>query len=87
MAESEIVVPIIHLNGDRKEVLLERLERAYDALQAAYALLKDCAPNGRNYYPAPGLMERAIAQHLERQRHLDAVLESIDQELGALGAL
>jgi hypothetical protein len=75
-----IVTPIIHLNGDRRETLLDNLERAFRAVRAAMDALRQCAPNGRNYYPEPGRLQRAERQHRERQEHLQAVYQSLEAE-------
>ena len=76
----QIITPIIHMNGDRREVLMERLEQAYDAVGMAMDVLQQCAPNGRNFFPESGRMQRAEAQHRERQAHLQAVYTSLEAE-------
>lgn len=76
----KVITPIIHLNGDRRETLMENLESAYRAVDDAMDKLRECAPNGRNYYPNPGRMQLAEAQHLERQLHLQAVRNSLAAE-------
>jgi len=76
----QIITPIIHMNGDRREVLMGCLEQAYDAVGIAMDALRQCAPNGRNFYPEPGRMQLAEAQHRERQEHLRAVYESLEAE-------
>jgi len=76
----EVITPIIHLNGDRRETLLENLENAYRAVDFALDKLRQCAPNGRNYYPAPGRMQLAEAQHRERMLHLQSVRDSLGSE-------
>ena len=84
---SEIVCPIIHMNGDRAHTLVNALEAAYDAVRLAVDLTLDCAPNGRNYYPDPGRFERAMAQHVERLTHLNAVLQTLEDEAAAIQRL
>ena len=79
-----IVTPIIHLNGDRPEVLLTNLNDAYRAVRAAIEAVRQCSPNGRNYYPEPGRLARAQAQHDERLAKLLAVKQSIRDEAIAL---
>ena len=77
---SEIVLPILHPNGDRPETLLATLETACAAVGAAMDALRQCAPNGRNFDPVPGRMQQAEAQHRARQEHLMAVLTSLGAE-------
>jgi hypothetical protein len=55
----EIITPIIHLNGDRYETLIEQLEDAYEAVGLAMDALQRCAPNSRNSYPIPGRLPMA----------------------------
>jgi len=76
----EVVTPIIHMNGDRKDTLIRNLEDAYRAVRAAQLALRECAPNGRNYYPEPGRFERARAQYDARMAQLERVIESLDAE-------
>ena len=72
----EVVLPVLHPNGDRPETLLGSLENAYAAVGAAMDALRQCAPNGRNFYPVPGRMQQAEVQHRTRQVHLITVLTS-----------
>ena len=80
------VLPIIHLNGTSREALLNALESAYGAITEAMDKLCECAPNGRDYYPAPGRMELALAQHRLRGEHLKAVRDSIQAEVDGIVA-
>ena len=79
-----LAVPYVHLNGDRAETLLDRIEAAYGAVSTALDTLRECRPNGRNAYPVDGLMEKLEAQHQARQEHLQAVLDSLEAEATAL---
>jgi hypothetical protein len=81
-----IITPIIHLNGDRKDTLVANLEQAYQAVMQAMDTLRQCAPNGRNYYPEPGRMQQAEAQHRRRQTHLQAVLDDLVAEVAQIDA-
>lgn len=58
---TQLIAPIIHLNGDRPETLLTAVMTAYQALRRAQEALTACAPNARNYYPEPGRFEQARA--------------------------
>lgn len=72
-------LPTIHLNGTSKERLVEDLCEASNAIDAAYDKLKQCGPNGRDYYPqGPEAMERAQAEHFSRLKRLDAVKKEVD---------
>jgi hypothetical protein len=79
-----VVAPIIHLNGDRAETLLDQLEAVYSALSDALAALRQAGPNGRNYYPEDGLLEKAIAQHQRRMRAITDMQEEIVAECDAI---
>lgn len=81
---TEIVTPIIHMNGDCKQTLLNNLEAAYTAVGAAMDALMECSPNGRNFYPEPGRLQKAEAQHRERWDHLQAVRASLEAEAIAI---
>ena len=83
----ELATPFVHSNGDRRETLLDRLESAYSAVNAAMDALRQCAPNGRNAYPVDGLMQRLERQHRQRQEYLSAVLESIEAEANSLSGI
>jgi len=80
----ELAVPFVHLNGDRRETLLDNLDAAYTAVTAAMDALRQCAPNGRNAYPVDGLMQRLEAQHRQRQEYLQAVAVSLESEMNGL---
>ena len=82
----DIAVPCVHMNGDRRETLLTNLETAYTAVTDAMDAIRKCAPNGRNAYPIPGLMQRLEAQHRQRQEYLQAVTDSLEAEAVALQA-
>lgn len=78
--EPVLVAPIVHLNGTSKERLLDALGEAWNALTVtAYDALKETAPNGRDYYPVPGLLEKATDQHMRRLKALDELAEEISQ--------
>ena len=79
-----VAVPFVHLNGTSRESLLSQLEDAYTAVNSAMDALRQSAPNGRDAYPQPGLMERLEAQHRTRQEYLQAVLDSIEAEMSGL---
>jgi len=80
----ELAVAFVHLNGSSRESLLEQLETAYTAVNAAMDALRQCAPNGRDSYPVDGLQQRREAQHRTRQEYLQAVADSLETEAIAL---
>jgi hypothetical protein len=72
-------MPMVHLNGTGKDSLLEQLSNASDALNDAYAAIKQAVPNGRDYYPlGPAAMQAATDQHFDRLRRLDAIKAELD---------
>ncbi len=82
-----MIIPTIHLNGTSKEQLTGALSAAYDGLNAAYDLLKQTAPNGRDYYPQGGdAMEMAVDEHMSRLRRIDNVMCEIEQILANIEA-
>ena len=81
---AEIIAPIIHLNGDRRETLMTQLEQAYTAVRAAMDALRQCAGNRRNFYPESGRWEAYRAQHHDRWQKLQAVRTSLLAEAKAL---
>lgn len=79
--------PCIHANGTSANRLQEDLGNAYYAIDQAYDKLRECAPNGRDYYTlGPAAFEKAIAEHHARLAKLDEVkaeLEAIMEEINA----
>lgn len=81
-----VIAPILHLSGDRAEVLLNALEDAYEALATAQQALKACAGNQRNFYVEPGRWEQYCDQHTLCLQHLQAVQASLLEEYKAIEA-
>ena len=77
----DVAIPCIHLNGTRAETLIDRLEKAWNAVEGAQYVMRECAPNGRDAYPVDGLMQRLEAQHRQRQECLQAVMDSLEAEI------
>ena len=77
----------IHSNGTSADRLHKDLSDAYFAIDQAYDALRQCAPNGRDYYPTgPASFEKAIAEHHARLAKLDEVkneLEVIMEEISS----
>lgn len=77
----DIVTPVVHRNGDRKETLIKQLEVAYRAVHAAQLALRECAGNRRNFYVDEGRWEAYRIQHQERMAHLEALRLSLVAEV------
>jgi len=77
--EADLQAPLIHLNGTSKNDLVDLLCGASQALNQAYDTLRYTVPNGRDYYPlGPAAMQRAVTEHENRMRRLDAIKAEID---------
>jgi len=78
-------VPLIHLNGTSFESLTDSLEKLYGSLQAARDRIRECRPNGRDYYPFPDAATRLEAAS-ERvggwERAIDKILAEIEEDVG-----
>src|SRR5215204_3822709 len=71
-------MPLIHLNGSGRKALLDEYEATYRALSAAYDVLCDAAPNGRDYYPiGPDALSRATAEFRRRLDILDDLRKDV----------
>lgn len=79
-----VVHPILHLNGTGRGDLLEQREAVYDALGAALHWLEKAAPNARDYYPEPGLFDKAVEQYRRRRRMLKDLQAEIQAEMDRL---
>lgn len=75
-----IVLPIVHLNGTSRETLQDTRSETYRALDDALSALKRMAPNGRDYYVSPGLMEAAQKQHERRMQAITDLMDEIEYE-------
>lgn len=73
-----MTLPTIHLNGTSKQSLIDGYCDAYDALNNAYEVLKQTAPNGRDFYPqGPEAFKAADNEHMARLRKIDEVLKEL----------
>mgnify|MGYP001604637144 CR=1 FL=1 len=80
----DIITPIVHMNGTSRQALVEQLCTAYRAVQDALDALSLASPNGRDYYPEPGRLQKAEAQHRARRTQLQAVADSLIAEAEAI---
>ncbi len=78
---SKTVAPLIHGNGTSAEELKRNLEAAYEAVAAATLVLRQCSPNGRDYYMGNVCMTEAEQQHRSRMGSLVGVMNSIEAEM------
>ncbi len=62
---SQIIVPVVHLNGTSQEDLIRQISEANVALEKAIKALAQMSPNGRDYYLTGNLREAEKA-HRER---------------------
>jgi len=58
-------------------VLRDQYVEAYRAVNKAYDALRECSPNGRNYYPVPGSLTPAISEHTARLNALTKIAEEL----------
>ena len=82
--DNVIVTPIVHLNGTSKEALLEQRKDVYMALRAVEKALCQMSPNGRDYYPEPGKMDKARAQHERRMGMVNTLIDEMVTEANAI---
>lgn len=82
-----LTLPIIHRNGTYKEALLLELITANNALFQAEQAPISTAPNGRDYYPVPGLLAKAEAEYLARLQKLTSIRTEIEELIDGIDAL
>lgn len=74
MTATELMIPSIHSNGTSASRLIKGLEDAYYKVGAALDSLRECGPNGRDYYVQdPSALGKAIEQHVARMKKLHDV--------------
>lgn len=76
-----MTLPTIHDNGTSARMLSAAAEAAYDALQTAYDLLKQTAPNARDYDDSRDC-NLAVAQHLARVQKIADVMTDLETLIG-----
>ena len=79
-----MVLPMVHRNGTALETLVEQRREAGGAVREAIAAMEQMAPNGRDYYPAPGRFAEAVAQHKRRVLLLHGLLAELQAEAEAI---
>lgn len=78
------ILPIVHMNGTSREALVQCRADAIDKLHMAGIALALMGPNGRDHYPEPGLMDKAVQQHDRRINALKALIAEIEAEMVAI---
>ena len=78
-------LPTVHDNGTGKETLIRGYNRAWEALGAAYELLKLTAPNARDY--GPEALENAETDHDDRLGLIQLVIDELDDLINAIEEL
>lgn len=71
------ILPIIHMNGTSAKTLLEDYREAMNAVQAAKEALQKVEFNARDYYPEPGLWDKALQERREMFEKLTGVYEDL----------
>ena len=79
-----MILPIVHMNGTSRSTLIQLRCDAAAPLRDALKALSEMAPNGRDYYPVPGHLTKAQAQHDRRVAALRTVYDEIEAEAEAL---
>lgn len=73
---SELMVPLVHLNGTSQTELERQLEELSKSLNTALEKLCDAAPHGRDYYTqGPDALKRAQDQWNWRYAQLKKINE------------
>jgi hypothetical protein len=74
--------PTIHSNGTSAKSLKDALEAAYDAANKARDMLRECRPNGRDYYlPYGSTLRDAERQANYRECLVAFLMDSIEGEM------
>lgn len=79
-----VILPIVHLNGTSASSLIDARIKAYEALHEALDAFSEVAPNGRDYYPEPGRMKKAIEQHNRRCEAIFEITKELEYEIGEI---
>ena len=80
------IIPIIHQNGTHPDRLIQALTDFRYQLSTLKDKLGTISPNGRDYYPQPGLMDSAVAQHQRRSQVLTDLAAEIVAEIEGIQA-
>lgn len=73
--------PVIHLNGTDGATLRDNYLLARNAAEALLKALRECCPNGRDYYPiSQSAATAAMQEHIQRL----AKVEDVRRDMEAL---
>jgi hypothetical protein len=79
----DVIVPVVHLNGDTLDMLESGFQDVADALSKALRLMQEHHPNARNYYPT-GNFNDAVRQHEDRVERVRSSMLEIEHILDVL---
>jgi hypothetical protein len=75
-----MMIPTIHLNGTKRDDLIEDQMQIMSALRAAITVMSNNGPNARDYYPqGPSAFEAAREEHVARIHKLKDVLQEVTE--------
>lgn len=75
---TNVMLPLVHLNGTSRDALVEMYDKADRALRDALYALDDASPNARDYYPyGDKSFKDAADQHIDRIRRVKSVIDEI----------
>lgn len=81
---TNLMQPIVNLNGTDRESLIDQRLVAMNALQAAMKALQGTAPHGRDYIGHPDAFARDRAIYQARFASLDALRNELSDEALAI---
>jgi hypothetical protein len=74
--------PTIHSNGTSAKVLEENNMKVYEALNAVLDVIREAAPNGRDYYPqGPNAINTAMEEFSEHAQAIHKALEYFEAQI------
>lgn len=84
MEKPDLILPVVHLNGTSREALVEQRTDVARKLREALEAMCQACPNGRDYYPDPGRLQKAQVQHERRVGIVRGLLEEVMAEAEAI---
>jgi hypothetical protein len=78
--QSQIMRPLINLNGTSPDSLIQSRLDAREALLGLMRALDAIAPNGRDYIGTPGAYDTDLAIHRGRFTALDSLYNALGDE-------